>query len=267
MSVSRARSPAFWFPFGLVSILVYSIIFMMMMLLENPANDPQVVKVIGYFRIMGTGGLIFIIITTLYSRKIDRTPIVDKMYNPIGIWVAFAMGLGFLAILRIFAPTANSFSNVDFDLASLPVGPEFFMFIVASTEEMFFRVAVPMFFYLATPSNEGVKWLSALVISSGVFAAWHWFAYNADEGLMLIAFVAGVMLFLGYQLGAKVGGGELAYLGVVAGHWLWNISSIGNVDAFMLVMIFLVGVTVVVIFISPRSASVARNYIWRLAGR
>jgi len=261
MPDTRMHSPSFWFPFGLFSLTFALASVMAMTLFLNPANDPQVIELMSYFWIMGVVALFFILFTMVYSGSVDRTQIMNREYNPIGMYVAFLFGLGALAILKVFAPTTNTFSNVGFDLSILPMDENVFMFIVATIEELFFRIALGMFIYMIIPSNESVKLLSALIGTAGGFAVWHWFAYQADLGMMMIALFAGVLLFIGFQLGAKVGGGELSFIGIVAGHWLWNISSVGALDSFLLVGVFLVIMTVIVLFVSPRTSRVMINYI------
>ena len=117
MPKNKMHSPSFWFPFGLFSLLFTFLVVMAVTFFINPANDAKVVEFMTYFWVMGVIALIFILYVNLYSDDIDRTPLIRREYNPVGMYVSFAFGLGVLALLKIFAPNLSTFSNVDIDFS------------------------------------------------------------------------------------------------------------------------------------------------------
>jgi hypothetical protein len=140
------------------------------------------------------------------------------------------------------------------------------MFLVATIEELAFRVALSMAIYMFFPSDKFmVRMFASFLLSSIAFAVWHLFAYEADTGMMIIAGIAGVMFFIGYQLGRWTGGGETSFIGIVAGHWLWNISSSPN--ALLIVGGFLVIMTLLIFLTNKHAMSLLVKNINKMLGR
>lgn len=237
------------FPFGLLALTFVLISVFAVTFLSHPDNDPQVVQLATYLLMLA---LVSFIILGIIGINL-RSP-AGKDYNILGLFVAFFIGLGFQAITRYIFIIPSAFSTVATTYATLPISMELLMFFVATIEELTFRVAIPMWIFLFIPRSAGfLRWVGAVVVSTIAFGAWHYYAYGADWGLVFSAFLAGAMFSLGYRFGEFVGGGELAFLGIVAGHWLWNITVVPSPNAFVYVIAYLLVVVVFVIIINQRA--------------
>lgn len=270
MSTRSKMTPASEvFPFGFFSLSFAVISILLTSFFTNPANDPRLIELADFLLKMGLVALIFILFVFVLGTP-DRTPIMERMYNPVGMWIAFLVGMGFPAILMAIAPTfavLNPFSNYDVNFSTMALNIETLMFLVATIEELTFRVALAMIIYIAFPSKSfWIKILASILLSNGAFAFWHWWAYKADFGMMVVAFIAGLMFTLGYQAGARMGGGELSFVGIVMGHWLWNITAFGTSYALVLVFGVLFVMTLFILLVNPHSMRLLVGFISRVVG-
>lgn len=269
MSSASRVSPSTRYPFGVFSLVFVILSLLLLTFFKHPDNSPSLIVLADFLWTLGIVSLIIIAFVYIYSAP-DKTGITGRRYNPLGMWVAFLVGLGALAILKTASPYMSifdPFSNMDLDLSSLPIDINLFMFLVATIEELMFRAALAMFIYWAFPhKDEWVKLLASLLLSNGLFAIWHWFAYQADVGMMVIAFFAGGVLTVGYWAGSLIGGGEISFIGIVCGHWLWNISSAGGMESILLVSFVLIIVTGVVLLVNRHAMLLLVRSIKVIAG-
>lgn len=255
------------YPFGLLSLSFALISMFATTFFSHPENDPTVVTITSYLRTLGFMGFILIFGVLIYTKEVDRRSIMDKQYNPVGMWLAFLLGLGGLAVLKTIGPNANPFSALSIQFSSLQIDMEVFMFMVATIEELMFRVGVAMAVYRFYPSRSSfVKLGVATGVSSVMFAMWHYFAYQGNIPMMIVSAIAGVFLTAGYLLGAKYGAGDLSFIGIVAGHWLWNISLSGGFEPILLVGAMLTVVTLLVLLTNRYAMYLLISLVKRVVG-
>ncbi len=255
MSSNRVVPVTAVYPFGLFSLGFVLLSIVLTTFLSHPENPPAILQITDYLRILGVVALILILFVFVFSPP-DRTSFAQKQINPVGMYVAFGVGLGLLAIMVTISPSGNAFSSYLATFSSLQLDRNLMMFLVATIEELMFRVAFPMFVYIWFPGGTGRKLIAATLISTGLFAMWHWFAYNADLGAMAISFVAGLLLTAGYQLGGyRFQGGETAFIGIVAGHWLWNTSLVTGMEAVVMVFGFMFVMTIFILLVNRYALS------------
>jgi hypothetical protein len=251
------------FPFGILALIFISISLFGTLFLKHPSNDPKVIQLADYLLIMCLASFVPIIPLAL-----DHTPPDAIEYNIFALLISFLVGLGFVAIFRAlaqpfttFIPELNEFFDVFFvneELATLSVfnlPTEITMFFVASIEELTFRVALPVLFmrFYSKKFPSGLMWLAVISASSVLFGMWHLFAYNADTILIGTAMIAGILLSVGYRLGAAAGGRDLAFLGVVIGHYFWNLTVSGLAMAIPVMVLALVFIVAFVLLLSPKT--------------
>ena len=266
-SESRVTPVTVVYPFGLVALTFALISMFATTLFSHPDNDPTVVIMTSYLWTLGIMAMILIAFVLIFSTHIDRRAIMDQQYNPIGMWAAFLLGLGGLAFLKNISPAMNPFSSLSIQLSSLQIDTTLFMFMVATIEELMFRVGIAMAVYKFYPSKSSFTKLAvAAIVSNILFAVWHWFAYGADPLMMCIAFGAGFLLTLGYQLGAQFQGGDTAFIGIVCGHWLWNISFTGGLEPVITVVLFLGVVTLLTLLVNRYAMYLLISFIKRIFG-
>jgi len=270
------------FRFGFIALIFVSISIFGTLFLTHPSNAPEVVTLSLYLLIMG---IVALILTMSLTFNFD--PPSAKNYNILGFFLAFFVGLGFIALFKALSLNTllGSFSvglGEAFDelyttfffneslatFSSTGLTTEVLMLFVATIEELMFRVAFPALIITLFPLDIDVewRWLFAIGISSLLFGMWHLFAYSGSSNLMITAMVAGVILSFGYRIGAKAGGHDLAFLGVVAGHYFWNITMSGSPDALGAIVVFMALVVGMVFLASPRSKVVTMKYVsnlWR----
>ncbi|MFW9992025.1 MAG: type II CAAX prenyl endopeptidase Rce1 family protein [Candidatus Odinarchaeota archaeon] len=236
------------FPFGILASFIVVTVMLITLLLSHPSNISGQVSVAEYLYYMG----IFSFILLFIARNIDTTSLATANYSLLGFIVAFTVGMGGLAMARSIA-----FANVDFSyIANLSVTGlpnELFMLLVATTEEFFFRVALPLYiskFLFILPRE--AKWFGAILVSSAIFGYWHVFAYSANANLIFVAAVAGFIFSLAYRMGSFFGGGDLAFAGIIAGHYYWNLSASGLPTALPALVIFSLLVLLFIAMVNPR---------------
>jgi len=257
------------FPFGVFSLVFVSISLFGTLLLKHPANEPNVVALADYLLIMGTLALIFAVALTFSPR-----PPNTVKFNIMALPVSFLLGLGFIAIIKgigfstlfiglqdffetfMVNPVLTSFSSV-----GLPT--EISMFFVASIEELTFRIAIPAIIMIAIPLNIGVeaRWGVAVFGSSLLFGMWHIFAYGGDTTLMVTAMVSGGLLSVAYRIGEKIGGHDLAFLGIVGGHYYWNLVASNIANSFVYMIVFMVIVILFAMTVSSESQRSTAKYV------
>ena len=247
MAIEEVRATRMVYPFGLLALTFVLISVFATTFLSHPENDPKVIELASYLLTMA---LVSFIILGIFGVDL-RSPAVIR-YNILGMFVAFGIGLGFQALARTFFSLPNAFSYLATTYSAIPIDIELLMFFVATIEELTFRVAIPIWIFRFIPRRAGIggKWLGAMIVSTLAFAMWHWFAYNADVAMIGSAAVAGVLLSVGYRVGELLGGDELAFLGIVAGHWIWNITVVPSPNAFIYLLAYFVIVVLFVLIIN-----------------
>jgi len=250
MASTEVRLTRAVYPFGLLALTFVLISIFATTFLSHPENDPKVIELASYLLTMG---LVSFIILGIFGISL-RSP-ADKSYNLLGMFLAFGIGLGFQAILRTFIAIPNAFSQLAITYSSVPLDMELLMFFVATIEELTFRVAIPIWIFTFIPRRAGVggKWLGATIVSTLAFAGWHWFAYQANIAMIGSAMFAGVLLSIGYRVGELVGGGELSFLGIVAGHWVWNITVVPTPNALLYLLAYFVFIVLFVLIINRQT--------------
>jgi len=191
---------------AVISVLIGSFVFTI--------QDPYWQRLGTFYSILGVLALIciFIAVTISDSR-------VTNVGNPLGVLLGFALGIGVLAGLKPESVTARITDISDYVRT----------FEVALTEELLFRLALPLFFYLffnhttKTPRGSIKNLISAILISNLFFAWFHSVAYGLDLMNILIAFVAGTVQSISLMWCSSRFGAS-AFVGVVGGHFAWNLS-------------------------------------------
>jgi membrane protease YdiL (CAAX protease family) len=215
------------YPFGVIALIFCSISIFGTLFLKHPANDPDLIALSDYLLTMGLVALVIIVAFGIDVRSPDQPQI-----SLLGFFSSFLIGLGLVALLKNLVLATYSAVGVPMDIT---------MFFVATIEELAFRVAIPILVFRFFPMDwdREPRWFAGVVISSFLFGMWHLFAYGADMGLMISALVAGVILSVGYRVGTLFGGGDLAFLGIVAGHYFWNLTASGTVTALSSLLTFI----------------------------
>lgn len=263
-SVSAVQSNRQNFYFGSLGLIFVSISLFGTLFLKHPANDPSVVQLADYLLIMGLVAMVFV--TPL---ALDKTPPSAMKYNILALPLSFLVGLGFIAFFKALPLTtlmpeldeffATFFFNEELvTLSAFGLPTEITMFFVASIEELTFRVAFPVLFMVMFPKEipEGLRWAAVVAASSVLFGMWHLFAYSADVTLIWTAMFAGVLLSVGYRIGVAAGGYDLAFLGVVIGHYFWNLVMSGvvmSIPAMFSSMFIVIGF---VLLLSPKTQKI-----------
>lgn len=129
--------------------------------------------------------------------------------------------------------------------------------VVAGQEEFAFRFVIPVLLFLLLAElnpNRDVVFFAAIIISGGIFSLFHLFAYSFNPYIdteaelfskLFAALVAGVWSSMLYYIAVRVGGGgEWALLGLVIGHYGFNLMNL-NVNPqviFVYMLIAYVGI-------------------------
>lgn len=261
-----------FFPFGVFALVFSSISLYGTLLLKHPANAPGVITLADYLLAMGMVSMPFVLVLTF----MPLPPNVVK-YNIVGLIASFFIGLGFIAFLKAlpfstFIPQLEEFFTTFFfndqlaTLATVNLPTEVTMFFVASIEELTFRVAIPVIIIIIIPVNISMeaRWVAAMIGSSTLFGMWHIFAYSGSITLMATAIVAGVMLSFAYQVGVRAGGGDLAFIGIVIGHYFWNVTMAGLTMAIPFMLSFMFIVIAFAFTVSPESQRTTMIFIGKL---
>lgn len=258
------------YPFGVFSLVFVAISLFGTLLLKHPANDPKTVVLADYLLFMGTLSLIFAIALTFSPRSPGAI-----QFNIMALPVSFLIGLGIIALVKGLGLSTLFIGLQDFldtffinpelsALSSVGLPTEIAMFFVATVEELMFRVAIPAIIVVAIPikrvSVEG-RWFAALIGSSFLFGMWHIFAYNGDTTLMVTAIVAGVLLSFAYRIGAFMGGHDLAFLGIVGGHYYWNLVASGVPSAIIYLGFYMLIAVLFALLVSGESQRSTMKYI------
>lgn len=258
------------FPFGVFSLVFLSISLFGTLLLKHPANEPNVVILADYLLIMGTLSLVFAIALTFSPRSPSSV-----QFNILALPVSFLLGLGLIALIKgigfstLFIGLQDFYESffVNPELAtfsSVGLPTEIAMFFVASIEELMFRIAIPAIIVVAIPIKrvtvEG-RWFAAMIGSSLLFGTWHIFAYGGDTTLMVTAIVAGLLLTVAYRVGALIGGHDLAFLGIVGGHYYWNLVASNVSSSFIYLGFYMILVFLFALLVSGESQKSTMKYI------
>lgn len=129
--------------------------------------------------------------------------------------------------------------------------------VVAGQEEFAFRFVLPIVLFLLLSQlhpNRDVVFFVSIFISGGIFSLFHLFAYSfspyvTTEAVLMnqlfAAFVAGVWSSVLYYLAVQIGaGGEWALLGLVIGHYGYNLMNL-NINPQVIVVYMLVAYAVI----------------------
>lgn len=130
--------------------------------------------------------------------------------------------------------------------------------VVAATEEFAFRFVIPIIFFLLLANihpNRDVIFFVSILLAGGLFSIFHLFAYAlspyvTEEAVLIekliAAGVAGIWSSVLYYIAVRIGaGGEWALLGLVIGHYGFNLMNLGiNPQVIVVYM----GIAYVVIF-------------------
>jgi membrane protease YdiL (CAAX protease family) len=234
------------YPFGVISLIFCSISIFGTLFLKHPANDPEVIALSDYLLTMGMVALIIILSFGIDQRSPDQPQI-----SLVGFFSAFLIGLGLVALLKNVILATYTTIGVPIDIT---------MLFVATIEELAFRVAIPILIFRFFPRvwAREPRWIAGLIISSLLFGMWHLFAYGAEMGLMISAVVAGVILSIGYRVGTLFNGGDLAFLGIVAGHYFWNLTASDTPTAISSLLTFIALVVGLAWIINPHF----RKSVW-----
>jgi len=150
-------------------------------------------------------------------------------------------GLGLFVIIR----AAGLAQSIDIPEPVLQL-------VVAGQEEFAFRFVIPIFLFLVLAElhpNRDVVFFAAIFISGGIFSLFHLFAYSFNPYIdtetilmtkLFAAFVAGVWSSMLYYVAVRIGGGgEWALLGLVIGHYGFNLMNL-NINPQVIVVYMLV---------------------------
>jgi len=268
------------FRFGFIALLFVSLSIFGTLFLKHPSNTPEVVALSDYLLVMGIIGLVLSL-----SLTFDFEPPSARGYNVMAFFLSFLVGLGFISLFKalsldiLFGLFSSNLEGAFDELystfffneelatfSSVGLPTEVFMLFVASIEELMFRVGIPALIIVLFPLDISVewRWLVSIIIASLLFGMWHLFAYSGDMTLMTTAVIAGIMLSFAYRLGAKAGGYDLAFLGIVAGHYFWNLTMSNSPVALGATLTFLALSIGLVFLASPRSQDATIRYISNL---
>lgn len=268
-TVSSAPANRQIFPFGVIALVFVSISILGTLFLKHPAVDPATAILADYLFAMGLLALVIALVLNY-----DPTPPGAKQYNVFAIIISFLIGLGFIALFRSFPlsvllPQSDEFFATFFfneqlaSLSTVTMPVEVAMFFVASIEELAFRVAIPSLIIILFPHTIGVelRWFFSILIASVLFGMWHLFAYGGNTALLVTAIIAGVLFSFAYRVGALAGGFDLAFLGIVLGHYFWNITMAESPTAILAMLSFM-GIAIAFVFLlSPRSQDATVRFL------
>lgn len=227
------------YPFGTIALIFVSLSIFATLFLKHPSNTPEMTTFADYLLIMGIASMIPIL-----ARGFQLVNVETQRISILGFFLSFLIGLGLVALIKNVILSTYSVAGVQTEVV---------MLFVATIEEVFFRVALPsmLFYFVPKDSNNNVVWLAGVAISSIAFGFWHIHAYNASDALMLNAMLAGVVLSFGYRFGAWTGGGDLAFMGIVGGHYFWNLTASGIDTAIYWILFYFFIITALMYLINP----------------
>ena len=265
MSTQNRQNIPNYFVIGAIPLLVSFMVLMVSMFIFNLSSslttylDAESYKALSLWYIF-IALISFILLAFVLAAKQQSRSSVIVFQDPNKTWKDFAsviigvfMGIGLVALLRYGLP----FEQV------IKVPEPILQFVVASTEELAFRLAIPAFLYLVFTRgrllSSGIALIVAILIANSLFAMFHFASYQimqdnarnwlasgvfltpelqtyytnlataSFESTIFSAFFFGVLQSVALFLATRLtnNNGEWAIFGVIAGHYIWNLYLLG----------------------------------------
>ena len=259
------KAAGYWFKLGAIPFLMMILVYTVTLFIFNTASqlvDAQNAEAYGRLSewYMQLAVFSFAIIGVIIAFERDERYRSVVFNDPNRTWKDFAsviigatMGMGFFALMRQGLP----FEQV------IKVPEVILQLIIASTEELAFRLALPAVIYIALHRskinlNAVMAFLIAIILANIAFAAFHYASYLLTqenyqvilssstemakytaiqisemqqivntplEATIFSAFIFGMLQSIAFVVAIRLSGsgGEWALLGIIGGHYIWNL--------------------------------------------
>lgn len=316
------KSAGYWFKLGAIPFLMMILIYTVTLFIFNTASQlvgAQDAEAYGrlseWYMQLAVFSFAVIGIIIAFEREDRYRSVVFN--DPNRTWKDFAsviiaatMGMGFFALMREGLP----FEQV------IKVPEVILQLIIASTEELAFRLALPALIYIALHKskinlNAFTAFLIAIILANMAFASFHYASYLlTQEGYMAIlsspavtsagsypwgfvgkvagytaqqlnemqiivntpleatlfsAFIFGMLQSIAFVIAIRASGsgGEWALLGIIGGHYIWNleVSNKGDYNSWQYLGVYLMTVFLIMFaigyFFTPKRKNTMKKNI------